>query len=172
MTSMTTVGFNTMPIAPMAKSVLFLTVILMIIGASPAGTGGGLKSTTLIAVIGQIRSVLVNKKDVRFWKQRIPMDRIKQANATFALYLAALFLGVYLLTLTEDAGLMEILFETASALGTVGLSMSFTQDLTTLGKIIIILLMFVGRVGPLTFGMAIFVKNKLIWDDSKTDLAI
>ncbi|MGA1872407.1 MAG: TrkH family potassium uptake protein [Thermoplasmatota archaeon] len=172
MTSMTTVGFNTMPIAPMAKSVLFLTVILMIIGASPAGTGGGMKSTTLVAVVGQIRSVLFNKRGVRYWGQKVPSDRVKQANATFAMYLAALFLGVYLLTLTEDAGLMPILFEATSALGTVGLSMDFTGSLTLLGKIVVILLMFVGRVGPLTFGMAIFVKNKLIWDDSKTDLAI
>jgi trk/ktr system potassium uptake protein len=172
MTAMTTVGFNTMPVASMARSVLFLTVILMIIGASPAGTGGGMKSTTLTAVIGQIRSVLTNKKQVRFWRQLVPTDRIRQANATFALYLGALFLGVYLLTLTEDAGLMETLIEAASALGTVGLSMNFTSSLTTLGKIVVILLMFMGRVGPLTFGMAIFVKNKLIWDDSKTDLAI
>ncbi|MGA1793732.1 MAG: TrkH family potassium uptake protein [Thermoplasmatota archaeon] len=172
MTSMTTVGFNTVPIAPMAKSVLFLTVILMIIGASPAGTGGGVKSTTLVAVIGQIRSVLFSKRDVKYWGQKVPNDRVKQANATFAMYLAALFLGVYLLALTEKASLMEILFEATSALGTVGLSMGFTSQLTILGKIIVILLMFVGRVGPLTFGMAIFVKSKLIWDDSRTDLAI
>ncbi|MFW3145950.1 MAG: TrkH family potassium uptake protein [Thermoplasmatota archaeon] len=172
MTSMTTVGFNTMPIAPMAKSVLFLTILLMMIGASPAGTGGGMKSTTLTAVIGQIRSVIFNKGDVRYWKQRIPAERVRQANATMGMYLAALFLGVYLLTLTESAPLMEIFFEAASALGTVGLSMDFTSDLSTLGKFVIILLMFIGRVGPLTFGIAIFVKGKLIWDNSRTDLAI
>ncbi|MEA3560041.1 MAG: potassium transporter TrkG, partial [Candidatus Thermoplasmatota archaeon] len=172
MTSMTTVGFNTIPVAPLARSVLFLTIILMMIGASPAGTGGGMKSTTLSAVIGQVRSVMSEKRDVRFWKQRIPADRIKQANATFGMYLAALFLGVYMLTLTESGGLMEIFFEASSALGTVGLSTGFTPDLSSLGKIVIILLMLVGRVGPLTFGIAIFVKNKLIWDNSRTDLAI
>ncbi len=172
MSSMTTVGFNTVPIAPFSKSVLFLMVLIMIIGASPAGTGGGLKSTTFTSIIGEIRSVLLDKRDVTFWKQRIPSDRLKQANATLGMYLAALFVGVYLLTLTEDAGLMDIFFEAASALGTVGLSTNFTSDLTALGKIWIMLLMFVGRVGPLGFGMAIFVKNKLIWDNRKTDLAI
>lgn len=172
MTSMTTVGFNTIPVAPLARSVLFLTIIIMMIGASPAGTGGGMKSTTLSAVIGQVRSVMREKRDVRFWKQRIPADRVKQANATFGMYLAALFLGVYLLTITESAPLMDILFEATSALGTVGLSMGYTPGLSGLGKVIIILLMFIGRVGPLTFGIAIFVKNKLIWDNSQTDLAI
>jgi trk system potassium uptake protein TrkH len=172
MTSLTTVGFNTISVAQLSKSVLFLTVLFMIIGASPAGTGGGMKSTTFTAVIGQIRTVLLNKRDVTFWKQRIPADRVRQANATLGLYLASLFLGVYLLTLTEDANLMEIFFEAASALGTVGLSMDFTSELSALGKIWIILLMFVGRVGPLSFGMALFVKNKLIWDNRETDLAI
>lgn len=172
MTSMTTVGFNTVPVAQLSKSVLFLTVLFMIIGASPAGTGGGMKSTTFTSVIGQIRTVLLNKRDVTFWKQRIPADRVRQANATLGLYLASLFIGVYLLTLTEDANLMEIFFEAASALGTVGLSMNFTSNLSALGKIWVILLMFVGRVGPLSFGMALFVKNKLIWDNRETDLAI
>jgi trk system potassium uptake protein TrkH len=172
MSSMTTVGFNSIPVGPLASSVLFLTVILMIIGASPAGTGGGLKSTTFVSVIGQIRSVISNKRDVRYWKQLIPADRVRQANATFAMYFGALFLGIYLLTLTENGSLMEIIFEAASALGTVGLSMDFTSELSIMGRIIVILLMLIGRVGPLTFGIAIFVKNRLIWDDSKTDLAI
>jgi trk system potassium uptake protein TrkH len=172
MSAMSTVGFNSVPIAPLSKSVLFLIVLFMIIGASPAGTGGGMKSTTFTSIIGQIRTVLLDKRDVTFWKQRIPADRVRQANATLGMYLASLFVGVYLLTLTEDAQLMEIFFEAASALGTVGLSMDFTSDLSALGKIWIIFLMFVGRVGPLSFGMALFVKNKLIWDNRETDLAI
>jgi len=172
MSSMTTVGFNSVPIGPLTHSVLFLTVILMIIGASPAGTGGGLKSTTFVSVIGQIRSVISNRRDVRYWKQLIPADRVRQANATFAMYFGALLLGIYLLTITESGTLMEIVFEAASALGTVGMSMDFTSELSVIGRIIVILLMLIGRVGPLTFGIAIFVKNKLIWDDSKTDLAI
>ncbi len=172
MTAMTTVGFNTISIAGLSKSVLFLLIVIMTIGASPAGTGGGMKSTTFTAVIGQIKAVIFNKRDVTFWKQRIPSDRVKQSTATMGMYLAALFLGVYLLMLTEDAGLMEVFFEAASALGTVGLSLDFTPDLSALGKVWIILLMFVGRIGPLGVGMALFVKNKLIWDNRKTDLAI
>lgn len=179
MSAMTTVGFNTIPVGEsvsavgLSKSVLFLLILIMTIGASPAGTGGGMKSTTFTAVIGQIKAVIFNKRDVTFWQQRIPSDRVKQSTATMGMYLAALFLGVYLMTLTEtDAGLMEVFFESASALGTVGLSMNFTSQLTELGKIWIIALMFMGRVGPLGFGMALFVKNKLIWDNRETDLAM
>jgi len=174
MSSMTTVGFNTVPVAGLARSVLFLTVILMLIGASPAGTGGGIKTTTLTAVLGQIRSVIFNRRDVRYWRQLIPAERVKQANATLGLYLSALFLGVYLLTLTEKGGtdLMDILFEAASALGTVGLSHGLLAEMSVMGKLVLIFLMFIGRVGPLTFGIAVFVKDKLIWDDTKTDLAV
>ncbi len=174
MTSLTTVGFNTIEIGALARSVLLLTAIFMIIGASPAGTGGGLKTTTFTTVIGLTRSVIKGKRTVTFWKATIPADRVKTAVATLGLYITSLALGVYLLMMTEAArvGIMDIFFEAASALGTVGLSVGLTSNLSVMGKLIIILLMFIGRVGPLTFGVAIFVKNKLIFDNKRTDLAI
>ncbi len=174
MTSLTTVGYNTIEIGTLARSVLLLSAIFMIIGASPAGTGGGLKTTTFTTIIGLTRSVIKGQRTVTFWKANIPADRVKTAVATLGLYMTSLALGAYLLMMTEpgSAGVMEIFFEAASALGTVGLSMGLTSDLSVMGKLIIVLLMFVGRVGPLTFGAAIFVKNKLIFDNKRTDLAI
>lgn len=172
MTSVTTVGFNTVGTAELAKSVIFLTAILMIIGASPSGTGGGLKTTTFTSIYGLVKSVLLGREEVRFWRAMVPETRVRVAVASMGLYLSTFAIGVYLLTLTEELPFIEILFEGASALGTVGLSLGITGSLTVLGKIVIIALMYIGRVGPLTFGTALFVKPKLIFDDEKTDLAV
>lgn len=172
MTSITTVGFNTINVGGLAKSILFLTTIYMIIGASPSGTGGGLKTTTFTAVYGLVKSTLQGKDDVYFWKSKIPRARVNSAAAGFVFYFVFLALGVYVLSLTETADFINIAFEAASALGTVGLSMGLTSSLSVIGKLIIILLMLVGRTGPLTFGAALFVKPKLIFDNKETDLAV
>jgi trk system potassium uptake protein TrkH len=172
MTSITTVGFNTINVGGLVKSILFLTTIYMIIGASPSGTGGGLKTTTFTAVYGLVKSTLQGKDDVYFWKSKIPRARVNSAAAGFVFYFVFLALGVYFLSLTETADFINIVFEAASALGTVGLSMGLTSSLSVIGKLIIILLMLVGRTGPLTFGAALFVKPKLIFDNKETDLAV
>lgn len=160
MTSMTTVGFNTIGVAALSKASLLLVVVLMVIGASPSGTGGGLKSTTFSAIVGVMRSVLRGQQHVTFWGRAVPPERVWTAVASLGFYLTALVLGTYLLEMAEKSSFAENLFEAASALGTVGLSMGITPTLTNLGKIIVIVLMFCGRVGPLTFGMAIFFRGR------------
>jgi trk system potassium uptake protein TrkH len=172
MTAMTTVGFNTVNIATLSKSAIMLLTILMIIGASPSGTGGGLKTTTFTAIIGLIRSTIKGEDKVKFWKSTIPDERIKSAVASLSFYLATLVIGIYLVSLIEDAPFLNIFFECASALGTVGLSMGLTSTLSSLSRVIIILMMFLGRVGPLTFGTAMSVRSELIFDNEKSDLAI
>jgi len=157
MTSMTTVGFNTISISKISRASLLLLTTLMIIGASPSGTGGGLKSTTFTALLGIMRSTLRGKRHIYFWGRRVPGERVRLAVATFCFYMAFLLLGVYLLTLTEKMDFEAVLFESASALGTVGLSTGVTPLLSILGKIIVTFLMFVGRLGPLTFGMSLFM---------------
>lgn len=170
MTAMTTVGFNTIPIGGITKASLLLLIILMVIGASPAGTGGGLKSTTFTAMLGVIKSTLKGEQGARFWGRAIPYGRIMVASASFGLYTILLISGTYLLSLTENANFESIFFEVASAMGTVGLSAGLTSSLTILGKILIILLMFIGRLGPLTFGMAIISTSR---DTNRTeDLAV
>ena len=172
MTALTTVGFNTVTVSTMSKSAIMLICILMIIGASPSGTGGGLKTTTFSAIWGLMKSTIRGDKNIRIWGARVPEDRVRTAVATLSFYISTLVVGTYLLALTENGTFLDIFFEAASALGTVGLSMGITTALTVLGKLVIILMMYIGRVGPLTFGAALYVKPELIFDDEKTDLAI
>lgn len=172
MSALTTVGFNTVPIGVLSQPALMVLLVLMVIGASPSGTGGGLKTTTFSAIVGLVRSACRGERDVRFWGAAIPDERVRTAVATLSFYIATLTVGTYLLTLTESQAFLHLVFENASALGTVGLSMGITSSLSSLGKVVVILMMYVGRVGPLTFGMALFVKPELIFDDEKTDLAV
>lgn len=158
MTSLTTVGFNTISIGEMSKASLLVVVVLMIIGSSPSGTGGGLKCTTFSAIFGVMRSALRGEHQVRFWGKEVPLARVWTAVASLGFYLSALLIGTYLLELVEASPFDRNLFEAASALGTVGLSTGITASLTNMGKIVVILLMFCGRLGPLTFGMALFFK--------------
>lgn len=170
MAAMTTVGFNTVPIGSLCKASILLLTVLMVIGASPSGTGGGLKVTTFSAVVGLMKSALRGSNAVTFWRQTVPTHRVWLACASLGFYLAALTTGVFLLTLTENAPFDAVLFETASALGTVGLSMGITASLTALGKFIVILVMFCGRVGPLTLGVALFRRLRPIPETQEGDL--
>ncbi|HAK97106.1 MAG TPA: potassium transporter KtrB [Planctomycetes bacterium] len=172
MTSITTVGFNTIPIGALSQASLFLIIMLMVIGASPAGTGGGLKTTTFSALFAVIRSALLGREKVTFWGKEVPEERMRVAIASIGFYAAALILGCYLLALAETLPFENLLFEAASALGTVGLSTGITAQLTPLGKLILIALMFIGRFGPLAFGIALFLPSGAKDDRSKEDLAI
>ncbi|KQC32157.1 potassium transporter TrkH [Nonlabens sp. YIK11] len=155
MTAMTTVGFNTIDNGVMILPVTMITILLMYIGASPSGTSGGLKITTLVATVAYLRSKLKNCKDFLFFNTKIPSGRVDAAVSTFIFYLIVSFFGVLLLTFSEADTLDRIAFEVLSALGTVGLSMGITGGLTFFGKSVIICLMFIGRLGVLTFGLAI-----------------
>ena len=156
MTASTTVGFNTMPLSAFSMSALVIFFLLMAVGASPAGTGGGLKTTNLAALIGLVRSSLRNRKKVVYLDRKVPDNKVKTASASLTFYLAVLIISLFLLGLTEPGHAFEvIMFEAMSALGTVGLSMGLTGELSDLGKLIIIVLMTAGRVGILTFGIAL-----------------
>jgi trk system potassium uptake protein TrkH len=160
MTALTTVGFDTFPISQMSHSAVYLLAVLMVMGASPAGTGGGVKSTTIVAVFAQTMHTLRGKTNVTFLGRQIPTYRLRIASASFVFYIFILAIGVYLLSIAESSSIFDITFEAASALGTVGLSMGITAGLSLLGKLIIIVLMFIGRIGPLTIGLAIFSKKE------------
>ena len=172
MTSMTTVGFNTIPVGQLSKATILLVIVLMVIGSSPSGTGGGLKSTTFSALMGVMGSAARGEREVRFWGRPIPVERVWTATATLGFYLAALLAGAWLLEVTETSPFDRNFFEAASALGTVGLSMGITSTLSVLGKMVVILLMFCGRVGPLTFGMAFLGKRRPTNEPQDNDLAV
>lgn len=164
MTAMTTVGFNTVDFGTFAMPMLIATVFLMYVGASPSGTAGGMKITTLTAVMAIMKSRLRASKRITFFGRVIPFERLYIATSSFIFYTSLLFLGVFAMTFSEDFALEKIVFEVASALGTVGVSMGITGNLSSIGKIILIILMFIGRLGVLTFGLAIW--SKTVADDT------
>ncbi len=172
MTAATTVGFNTHPIGSMAPAILMVFFFLMIIGASPAGTGGGLKTTSLAALIGLVRSTLKGRDQIRFFKRRVPLDKLQNAAAGLTYYMVLLSVSMFLLLLTETAPFEVLMFEAISAMGTVGLSMGLTGDLSDLGKLIIIILMTAGRVGILTFGIALATADESRDEEADNTLVI
>jgi trk system potassium uptake protein TrkH len=160
MTAMTTVGFNTISTGGLSLPILLFVTFLMYIGASPSGTAGGMKITTLTAMISVLKSRLFGQKKISFMGRVIPFERLYVATSTFILYTSVIFLFTFLLTFTEQFEFQQILFEVASALGTVGLSTGITGNLTDIGKVLVIVLMFIGRVGVLTFGFALINKKQ------------
>jgi trk system potassium uptake protein TrkH len=173
MTALTTVGFNTVPIGSFSTGILLVVIFLMYVGASPSGTGGGMKSTTLTALIAIMWSRIRNNRQVTFFGKTIPLERLYVATSIFMLYASVIFLSTFLLAMTEDFPLDQILFETTSAIGTVGLSTGITSNLSVWGKVVIIFVMFVGRLGLLTFGLAILARrNKIKTIGDEADLAV
>lgn len=173
MTAMTTVGFNTIPTGGLSLPILLFVTFLMYIGASPSGTAGGMKITTLTAMISVLKSRLAGQKRISFIGRVIPFERLYVATSTFILYTSIIFLFSFLLSFTENFDFDKILFEVASALGTVGLSTGITGELSSIGKVLVIVLMFVGRVGVLTFGFALLErKNKDSNEPIEDDLAV
>jgi trk system potassium uptake protein TrkH len=144
----------------------------MYVGASPSSTAGGMKITTLTALISIIKSKLQNNSKVTFLNRVIPKDRLDIAISTFIFYTSILFLSTFLLTFSENFTFEKVLFETLSAMGTVGLSMGITGNLSDFGKIIIICIMFIGRLGVLTFGLAILAKKQQKTHKNEEDLAV
>ncbi len=159
MSAMTTVGFNSVDFGLFNQSMMLVCIFLMYIGASPSGTAGGIKITTLTAVFAIMKSRLQGRKNITFLGRRIPYERLYIATSAFIFYTIIIVFGTFLITLTHDFKFEDILFEVASALGTVGLSTGLTSNLSAFGKIVIIILMFIGRLGVLTFGLAIWAKN-------------
>ncbi|MDK2879024.1 MAG: trk/ktr system potassium uptake protein [Thermoanaerobacteraceae bacterium] len=155
-----TAGFNTINLPDMTLPSKYFTILLMFIGASPASTGGGIKTSTFAAILMMIYTVITSKEDVEIYQKRIPADNIFKAVAIAVISLMLVFTSSLFLTITEHADFLKILFETTSAFGTVGLSLGITPDLSNFGKIFIIITMFAGRVGPLTLALALGSRKK------------
>ncbi|UFJ39198.1 TrkH family potassium uptake protein [Brevibacillus humidisoli] len=149
-------GATTLNVADFQQATIFLTIVLMFIGASPGSAGGGIKVTTFATLIGAVWSQIKGREDVVFFRQRIsPVFIYKSLTVT----LSGLFFLIVvstILSLTEgDVPFIVILFETTSAFATVGLSLGLTPDLSPVGRVIIAVTMFIGRIGPLTIAIAL-----------------
>ncbi|MDQ1327530.1 MAG: trk/ktr system potassium uptake protein [Candidatus Poribacteria bacterium] len=150
-----TAGFNTINITHLTNACYFMTIILMFKGASPGGTGGGIKTSTFGIFIGSILSMLKGRTNVEIFKRSIPKETVTNALLLTTLTIMLLAVFSFILLVTEDFAPIHVFFELVSAFGTVGLSAGITSNLTTIGKLIITATMFIGRVGPMTLMLAI-----------------
>ncbi|MBN1542099.1 Trk family potassium uptake protein [candidate division KSB1 bacterium] len=163
-----TAGFNSVPIEQLRNATCLLFMILMVIGASPGSCGGGIKTTSFAVLTAVILSRLRDRRQVQLWQRGIPEHLVSKAIAiAFFWIVAVTVVSLFLMSfaypgVSDDQSrvlFIEILFESFSAIGTVGLSMGLTPELTDIGKILIILLMFVGRIGPATLAIAVATRS-------------
>jgi len=151
-----TAGFNTIDTAALTDASKLLTMIFMFIGGSPASTAGGIKTVTFGIVLFTIVSQIRGKEDTEVFHRRIPKDNINRAVTIIIMGLVLIILITMVLSIMESGHtFMEVLFETTSAFGTVGLSLGITASISTAGKVLLSILMFTGRVGPFTVALAL-----------------
>ncbi|MFA6034355.1 MAG: potassium transporter TrkG, partial [Myxococcota bacterium] len=150
-----TAGYNTVPIGDLHMISLFGIIILMFIGASPQSTGGGVKTTAFGTIVFTVRALLRNREHVEAFRRTLPPTFIYRAAALVFISMSLCVLSLMCLLITENATFMDMVFEVVSAFGTVGLSTGLTPKLTVAGKLVIIVTMLVGRIGPLTLAVAL-----------------
>lgn len=156
-----TAGFNTLPTDGLRHSTLFFIIILMFIGASPASTGGGIKTATLGVVLVAVYSMVRGDADAVLFKRRLPQYIIHKALAIIMIGISLVVVVTLILSITEGFDFLVVLFEVVSAFGTVGLSAGITPSLSAVGKLLIIFTMFVGRVGTVTLTLAFGQRMKV-----------
>lgn len=144
-----TAGFNSLEYSSFTDRGKVLTIILMLIGGSPGSTAGGMKTTTIAILFLVLLSVVKRRDNINVFKRRISDDILRNAVSIFLLYISLFLLSGFLISIIEKVSLLDSLFESASAIGTVGLSTGLTSTLSTFSKIILIFLMYIGRVGGL-----------------------
>jgi trk system potassium uptake protein TrkH len=145
-----TAGFNSVPFGTLRDGTLIFMILFMFVGGASGSTAGGIKINTLAAMAAFLRSFLRQEKSARIGNSAVANEKVGRAFLILIFGLCAVLAGVFILSLTEDAPFINLLFESVSAFGTVGLSTGVTPDLSAVGKSTVILLMFLGRLGPLT----------------------
>lgn len=145
-----TAGFNTADLTMMTKDGLGIVIVLMLVGGSPGSTAGGMKTTTLAVLIANTLACFRRKEDAQMFGRRIETSTVKNAATIFMMYIVLFFGGAIVISTVEDLSFSTCLFETASAIGTVGLTLGITPELGVISQTILMILMFLGRVGGLT----------------------
>ena len=157
-----TAGFNTVNLSIMSASSQGIMTFLMLIGGSPGSTAGGMKTTTLAVLLANAAATCRQQDSAHFFERRVDDNTVKIASAILTIYLALFFFGGLFISAYENLPLSSCLYETASALGTVGLTLGITPQLHIPSQLILILLMYLGRVGSLTLMYAALSSKKII----------
>lgn len=150
-----TAGFATVPQENLTDASSLVSLILMLIGGSPVGTAGGMKTVTIIVLFSATYATIINKSSTTLFNRKIPENAVKKAVAVVVTFMSICLTSTILLMAVSDAPILDIVYETFSASATVGLSRNFTASLNTFGKIIIIITMYFGRVGPISLAVAL-----------------
>ena len=155
-----TAGFATIPQENLTNASATVSIVLMLIGGSPVGTAGGMKTVTIAVLICSAFATIRNKNSVTLFGRRISEESIKKAVSVVVMFLTICATSTILLMATSNASPLDAVFETVSATATVGLSRNLTATLNTFGKLIIIATMYFGRVGPISLAIALGSKNE------------
>jgi trk system potassium uptake protein TrkH len=169
-----TAGFFSIPQENLTNASSILSLLFMFIGGSPAGTAGGIKTVTIAVVIASAIATIKNKNDTNLFNRKISKDIIRKSIAVVFVSFCIVFISTLLLAISNDADFMKIIYETVSATATVGLSKNLTSTLNDFGKLVIILAMYLGRVGPISLAIAFNVKreNKNIIKNPREDVCV
>lgn len=154
-----TAGFNTVDTAGLSNAGKLLTMILMFIGGSPGSTAGGVKTTTIVVIILYAVAMVRSDQDINMFGRRFTEDAVKKANAVVVINVSLALVAAFIIMSIQKFSFNEVMFEVFSAIGTVGMSEGITRDLNTVSRIVIILLMYCGRLGSLSFALA-FARSK------------
>lgn len=158
-----TAGFNTVDTAALSNAGKVLTIVLMFIGGSPGSTAGGAKTTTIVVLLLYAVAMITNREDINMFGKRLTNEVVKKANAVVIINLSlAMVAGVIIMISQPLLKFEDVLFEVFSAIGTVGMTTGITRDLNILSRLIIIVLMYCGRLGSLSFALVFAQKNKSI----------
>lgn len=156
-----TAGFNTVDMGTLSATTLLITIVLMFIGASPGSTAGGIKTTTVAVLWASVRNSLRNRPHIELWRRTIPPEAVQKALMVLCLGLLLICVFTGVLLHVEKKPFADCLFETVSAFGTAGLSTGLTPQLSIVGKLLITILMFIGRLGPLTMAYALVGRRQV-----------
>lgn len=157
-----TAGFASIPQTSFSEAGYILTLVLMFIGGSPGSAAGGIKVTTFMVVVLGVFSAARRDKDIKIFKRRIGDEIVKQASAIVMVYLFAIIISTMIICAIEPFSAKDVVFEVVSSIGTVGMSLGITEALSTISKIILIVLMYAGRIGGLTLVLTFAEKREYV----------
>lgn len=155
-----TAGFNSVNIPDMSEGSILLTIILMMIGGCPGSTAGGIKVTTVAVLVLLMKSTIFREQGCRAFNRQLPEDLVRKATVVIAINLGLVLTGALVICMIQPLPLKDVLFEVSSAMGTVGMTTGITRELKTGSRLVIMLLMYCGRIGSLSFAFALFERKR------------